>query len=427
MKYIDNKKNRKVSRKRRQLGKIALLLVLVLGISPLETAMASRTSTAKDKKEEAEAALDSTKNNISAIEEEQRELRAEIDALDAELVNVIMNLSILESDLNAAQVRLEEVQAQLVQAQLDEANQYEAMKKRIRFMYERGDTAMLTSILESRSITDMLNRVEYVNEVYDYDRELLETYQATKLQVAELEIQVEGEIAEMEELQANYQEEQQRYETMIAQKESQMDDFDSQLADAKALAAEYQATIDEQNRIIREEEERRRQEEERRRQEEEERRRQEEAANNSGSGSGGSGTSGGSTGGSSGGNLNPSYTTNVSGADVVDFACQFIGNPYIYGGTDINNGIDCSAYVRYVFKNFGISLPRTSYEQRFVGQEVSYSNAQPGDIICYSGHVAIYMGNGQIVHASNPNPYPVGGIKTGTATYRTILSVRRVL
>lgn len=446
MKYINRIWNIRWDRKRT--SRIVFVLVLAMGIVPLMRASASRTSTANDKKNEAEQALNATQSDISRIEAEQDQLQAEIDALDAELVQVIMDLSILEGDIANAQANLEVIQADLAQAEIDEKNQYESMKKRIRFMYERGDKAFLVSILESQSITELLNRVEYVNEVYDYDRELLVSYQITKLQVAELKTQVQSEIAGMEELQANYQEEQERYESMIAQRRSQMDDFDSQLASAKKLAAKYQATIEEQNEIIRQEEERlrreeeerkrqeeearkRQEEEERKRQEEEERRRQEEAAN-AGSSSGGNtdntdNTNSNSGGSSSQGDKNPAYVTDISGSAVVDYACQFIGNPYVFGGTDINNGIDCSAYVRYVFANFGISLPRTSYEQRVVGKEVSYSNAQPGDIICYSGHVAIYIGNGQIVHASNSAPYPAGGIKISNATYRTILSVRRVL
>ena len=100
-----------------------------------------------------------------------------------------------------------------------------------------------------------------------------------------------------------------------------------------------------------------------------------------------------------------------SGSSVVDYATQFVGNPYVWGGTSLTNGADCSGFVQSVYANFGVSLPRTSY-------------AQPGDLICYGGHVAIYMGNGQIVHASNSQD----GIKiSNDATYRTIVSVRRLV
>ena len=113
-----------------------------------------------------------------------------------------------------------------------------------------------------------------------------------------------------------------------------------------------------------------------------------------------------------------------SGSSVVDYATQFVGNPYVWGGTSLTNGADCSGFVQSVYANFGVSLPRTSYEQQNAGTEVSYADAQPGDLICYGGHVAIYMGNGQIVHASNSRD----GIKvSNNAAYRTILSVRRLV
>lgn len=116
--------------------------------------------------------------------------------------------------------------------------------------------------------------------------------------------------------------------------------------------------------------------------------------------------------------------TGSSGADVVQFARQFVGNPYVYGGTSLTNGADCSGFVMSVYKNFGVSLPHSSAADRSVGASVNgLENAQPGDIICYSGHVGIYAGNGQIVHASTSRT----GIIESSATYRSILSIRRIL
>ncbi len=112
-----------------------------------------------------------------------------------------------------------------------------------------------------------------------------------------------------------------------------------------------------------------------------------------------------------------------TGQAVVDYACQFIGNPYVWGGTSLTNGADCSGFVQSVYAHFGISLPRTSGEQRGAGVGVSYSEAMPGDIICYDGHVGIYMGNGQIVNAINSSQ----GIGILPATYTNIITVRRLL
>ena len=109
---------------------------------------------------------------------------------------------------------------------------------------------------------------------------------------------------------------------------------------------------------------------------------------------------------------------------MVNYAMNFVGNPYVWGGKDPNTGADCSGFTSYVYAHFGISIPSYSYSQRSVGQEVSYSNAQAGDLICYAGHVAIYMGNGQIVHAKGT---AYGIVAYDNATYRPIITVRRVL
>ena len=105
-------------------------------------------------------------------------------------------------------------------------------------------------------------------------------------------------------------------------------------------------------------------------------------------------------------------------------APRFVGNPYVWGGTNLNTGADCSGFVKSVYKSFGYNLPRSSSSQRSAGRKVSYSNKQPGDLICYSGHIAIYIGNGKIVHASSRKT----GIKISPkANYRKVLSVRRIV
>ncbi len=430
----------------------AVLLVITMGFSQFSVALADKKSDAENKKKEAEASLKSKEDEIEAIEEKQRTLRGEIDDLDAELVNVMVELSTLEEELSVKQDELDETKANLKQAKKDEQEQYEAMKLRIRFMYEKGNTAMLTSILESKSIADLLNRVEYVNEVYDYDRELLEEYENTKKQVASLTKQQKEVIQALKAKQQEYQVAQADFESTIAQKKGEVGDFDVKLAAARELAAEYQDTINAQNTIIAQENERIERERLERERLERERQERERAAaeaaaaaavavrassqgggsgssdngsgssdNGGGSGDGGqqsassdngggsgdsgqqpeggdSGSGSGDEGQQSGGGIpDPGYSTGISGSDVVNYALGFVGNPYVWGGKDPNTGADCSGFTSYVYAHFGINIPSYSYAQRSVGREVSYADAQPGDLICYSGHVAIYMGNGQIV------------------------------
>jgi len=114
----------------------------------------------------------------------------------------------------------------------------------------------------------------------------------------------------------------------------------------------------------------------------------------------------------------------ITGEDIVAYAVQFVGNRYVYGGTSLTNGTDCSGFVMRIYEAFGYSLPRSSYYQRGAGRKVSIDEMQAGDIICYSGHVAIYMGDGRIVHASNARD----GIKISDRyDYQRVITVRRIL
>ncbi len=420
--------------KRRKIRWMAVILVSALTVAHFQAVGASTMNKAKNEKKKAEEELNQANQKIEDIERQQSALQSEIDQKDAELVNLLVNIGILEDELTNKNTQLEQVTAELSEAEETEKEQYASMKKRIQFMYERGDTAMIDALLGSADMSDFLNRVEYVSDIYEYDRNLLTQYQITVRQIADLKTTVETEKAELEDMQEEYALQQSSLESVLAQKRSQMGNYDNQLASAQAAADKYKSTIDAQNRIIKEEERRQREAEEaaraaeaRAREEANQKKANSNSQSNSGTDSsenssgGGSGSSGND--GNSGGGANPGYSTGVSGSDVVNYACQFVGNPYVWGGTSLTNGADCSGFVMSVFANFGISLPHSSAALQGCGKAVSYANAQPGDLICYSGHVGIYMGGGQIVHAQST----AVGITKSSATYRTIVAVRRVL
>lgn len=395
-------------RKLQRRAKAVLALVLVVSLTIGSSQVVYATS-AQNKKSEAEKNLNDVNKKIDNLENKKEEIEGELDTKNEELVNLMVDVGILEKEIDQNEKQLKQVKKDLKTTQKNEKKQYQAMKKRIKFMYERGDSAVISSLLESKSMADMLNRVEYFNEVYDYDRNLLDNYEKTRKQVEDLKAQVEDEKKELETAKDDLKQQQKQLETAMANLRSQQANADTQIANAKSLASEYQKTITEQNKIIQQ---------------------QQAAAAASGRSSGGS--SGGSGGTSKpnsnasvpGGNLNPPKTTNVSGSDVVNYAMQFVGKPYVWGGKDPNTGADCSGFTSYVYAHFGISIPSFSGAQRSCGQEVSYANAQAGDLICYAGHVAIYMGGGKIVHAKGT---AYGIVGNDNATYKTIITVRRLL
>ena len=382
------------------------------------------------KKKQEQQNYQNASGKVSSIQSDVDAISDEIDEIDESLVETIASVEIIRDEVSQKEDQIKTTTEELQKAQETEQEQYAAMKLRVKFMYEKGDSTYLQLLMESQNFGEMVNKVEYVEKLYDYDRKLLEEYIAARQAVEALKNQLEDEKAELEAQQHELEEEQKSLEEILTEKKATYDNYEVQLAQAKQEAAVYKANIKKQNDEIKRLEAAsaaKQSEIDAAKQAEEEARRAQELAlqkqaESSGTGEGQQSTSSGSS--SASYASASSYSGSGSkGQQIANYACQFIGNPYVPGGTSLTEGADCSGFVWRVYKDFGYSVPRTSYSLRSYGTGVSYSEAQPGDVVCYAGHVGIYIGNGQIVHASTQRT----GIKITTATYKEILSVRRIV
>ena len=394
---------------------LCLLLMGSLLLGNVVPAAASSVSDVKKQQTETQNQLNEINKSISAIEAKRKQIRSEINNLNEDLVETMLGLELLEADLESKQAEIDEVQAEYEALKQLEEQQYEAMKLRIRYMYEQDTMDFISMILEAESISDLLNRADFAREVSLYDEEKVKEYEETKNQAQETKEKLEEEqeaLLEMQEDQLVYKA---NLDRQIASAKSKVKNFDTELANAQAKAKEYQNTIKEQNALIAKlAEEERKKEEQRKEEQKKAESKEEENQGTSSSGAASSGESSVSKPSVSGGD-------GTLGASIASYALQFVGNPYVPGGTSLTNGADCSGFTWAVHQHFGISIPRVSTAQANSGKEVSVGSMLPGDIIYYGNHVAIYIGNGRVVHASTQKT----GIKTDRYNYRTPITVRR--
>lgn len=406
--------------KRHYKKRLYLILSLILCLSVVDPISATTISDLQEDVKKNQSQLKNAQKKISDAQEAQEGVEEEIDEIDQELVGLLRDIELIEDAIEDKEEEIAETQVEYDAAVAEKDEQYESMKIRIQFMYEKGDSSYLHMFFGAGNMGDMVNKANYVEELYDYDRRLLAEYEETVQRVEELQDRLEEDKSELETSRTELQEGQTYLEEMLTQKRSEYENYGSMLTKAKQEAATYTARIKQETAQIKkleEEERKRREEEERKRKEEEERRRKEQEALMADQDDGDYEESESEEEEAP----KPSSSGGGKGQDIANFACKFIGNPYVAGGTSLTNGADCSGFVMAVYQNFGISLPRSSYAQSTAGRGVSYSEARPGDVIYYGGHVGIYIGNGQIVHASTERT----GIKITSATYRSIITVRR--
>ncbi len=396
---------------------------------------------AQNKKSEAESNLKNVNKDIESISEEQEAVEAELEELDAELVDLLLSVDLLESDIGNKELDIERTKEELEEAKARVAAQEAAMARRIKFMYERGSSTYLELFLESKSMAEAVNKSEYSEKLYKYDRLMLEKYRLARSEVEDKEAQLEEELHELEEIKEDLNSQKDELNALIAEKQETADNFAAQLSKAKSKASEYKNQISQQSANLKKlnqaevekiaEEAKKKAEEEAKRKAEEaaaKKKAQEESRNSEESESSDDSDDSDDSDSDSGSHSEsrPSGTSvrasgSGTGADIANYALQFVGCPYVAGGTSLTNGCDCSGFTQGVYSHFGISIPRSSYAQSAGGDEVSFDQAQAGDIIYYGGHVGIYIGNNMIVHASTA----ATGIKISSAFYRSIITIRR--
>lgn len=337
--------------------------------------------------------LNKVNQELSQYEAERAAQQTILDDQKSEMMNLMQEIVYIENAVKEKQASIDVATKQLEEAGVMRDEQYKAMMVRIQYMYERGNDNYFDILLASGGLTDFLNRAEYVENLYAYDSNMLQGYENLIADIDTMRNTLEQDKRQLEKQQDSLKEHQYELERIMSELQKKIKNYDALVADAKKRAADYKKQIEDDKAAI------------------EDIKRAEEQANKPGGG-------------------NVSVSGSGTGADIAKYALGYVGKcPYVWGGNSLSTGVDCSGFVVQVYKAFGYSLgTRTSFGMRSIGKEVSLANAKAGDIICYSGHVAIYLGNNKIVHAKD---YQYG-IVTDPVHYGwngspKVLTVRRII
>ena len=344
--------------------------------------------------------------SVDDLKKEKASKQNEVSSLQSQLTTLMGKVNTLESELIQTGEDITKAQSDLVVAQKKEKEQYAAMKKRIKYMYEAGNDSAFETLVTSDDFTDLLSKAEYVQNVHSYDRKQLQEYVETKQQISDLKDSLEKDQKELESKQVEYEKQGDNLNNLITSKSSEVANLDSEIQAAAEAAAREAA-----ERAAREAAEKAAKEAER----------QQAAAsnNNAASTSNRNNTTSSSSSSSSSApavtlpsNSSSSTTTsgtNANGGSIVSRAYSQLGKPYVWGACGPNS-FDCSGFVSYCLTG---SYTRLGTTLTFMGW-TRVSNPQPGDVVTTATHCGIYIGNGQMIHAPHTGDVvKVGPVQSG--------------
>ncbi len=427
---------------RRILSLMMTGLILATSIPAVGAVTQNQVDEMKRRQKELKGQMSQLQGQIDELEQKQNSALDQVLVYQKQMDTLSGEISTTQENIADYETRIAETQVQLEEAQKKSDEYYQLFCERVRDMEEAGGMTYWSILFESANFSDFLDRLSFVHSVATYDNDVVTQLEEARKEVAETEArlndekaaldealgQLEGQLSDVEKAEQRTQEllteiaaNQATYQDQLTELEGDSEDLEADIVSGEAeLEAERQRLAE----LKRQEEERRKQEEQKRK-EEEQKRKEEEANKNNNS----------SNGGNSGNHVEPkppAPSGSGLGVDIANYACTFVGKlPYVWGGTSLTTGADCSGFVQAVFKKFGVYLPRTSQEQARCGTAVSYAEARPGDLIFYytsssmsGSHIGIYIGNGKYVNAAGKK---WGTVISNVNPNRTGLTFRRVV